>query len=101
MGNRNFHPALVPAESKLKLGRCSAAADLFSLAQVACPAVEILEGTSSSDLSSSFKGGPENGVTVECQPWHNLSGEISASASDHPKKTGVTGGVALSPILNC
>lgn len=40
------------------------------------------------------------GVTLQPQPWHNLSGEVSASISDHPKKTRVMSGVAWSPILN-
>lgn len=43
---------------------------------------------------------PTAGVAVQPQPWHSLSGEVSASVSDHPKKTGVTSGVAWSPILS-
>lgn len=61
MGNRNFHPASVPAESKLKLGRCSAAPNLLSLAQISCSGLEILVGASSPGTSSSFKEGPGDG----------------------------------------
>lgn len=104
MGNRNFHPALVPAESKLKLGRCSAAPNLLSLAQMAYSAMEISVRASSSGTSSGFEEGPGDGdapgVTVQPQPWYKLSGEVSASFSDRPKKTGITSGVAWSPILS-
>lgn len=61
MGNRNFHPALVPAESKLKLGRCSAAPNLLSLAQITCSALEISVCARSVGTSSSFKEGPGDG----------------------------------------
>ena len=44
MGNRNFHPTSVLVESKLKLGRCSAAPDLLSLAQITCSALTISVG---------------------------------------------------------
>lgn len=45
-------------------------------------------------------GMPIPGVTMQPQPWHNLSGEVSSSIADHPKKTGTTSGMAWSLILS-